>query len=137
MNIGGELSVRLAVFATIFLVMAIWEVLAGLRSRRLSRRRRWTSNLGIAVLDTVVVRLAIPLTLAGAALMAEDRGWGLLNHFSIGRLPAVVLSVIVLDLIVYLQHVLFHAVPALWRLHMMHHSDVDFDFTTGIRFHPI
>jgi len=137
MNVDGELQVRLATFAAIFMAMSVWEVVAARRERRLSRRRRWTSNLGIAALDTVVVRLVIPVSLAGVAMMAEDRGWGLLNQFSIGPLPAIVLSVIVLDLIIYLQHVLFHAVPVLWRLHMMHHSDVDFDFTTGIRFHPI
>ena len=137
MSTGWEMGVRLGVFAAVFALMAIWEILAERRARRCSRRRRWLANLGLVVLDAAVVRLVFPLTLVGAAMMAEAHGSGLLPGLSVPPVVALSASVIVLDLALYLQHVLFHAVPALWRLHMVHHADLDFDLTTGLRFHPL
>ena len=117
--------------------MAAWELVAPLRKQRIGRGTRWPNNLGIVLLDTALVRLAFPMTAVGLALVAEVRGWGLLHAFDDPWWLAVPLSVIFLDLAIYLQHVLFHAVPALWRLHRMHHADLEFDVTTGVRFHPI
>jgi sterol desaturase/sphingolipid hydroxylase (fatty acid hydroxylase superfamily) len=99
--------------------------------------RRWPSNLAIVALNTALVRVFFPAGAVGFALMAEKGSWGLLNNLPVAPLVAVVTSVVLLDLAIYLQHVMFHAVPALWRVHRMHHSDLDFDVTTGVRFHPI
>jgi sterol desaturase/sphingolipid hydroxylase (fatty acid hydroxylase superfamily) len=98
---------------------------------------RWPSNLGLVVLDTVLVRLLVPATAVGLALIGEARGWGLFQIAGASAWAAVPLAVLALDLAIYLQHVLFHAIPALWRLHRVHHADQDIDVTTGIRFHPI
>jgi sterol desaturase/sphingolipid hydroxylase (fatty acid hydroxylase superfamily) len=98
---------------------------------------RWPSNLGIVALNTLVLRLTIPVAAVGLATLGEQRGWGLLNTTSLPEGVRIVVAVVLLDLAIYLQHVMFHAVPALWRLHRMHHADLDFDVTTGARFHPI
>jgi sterol desaturase/sphingolipid hydroxylase (fatty acid hydroxylase superfamily) len=131
-----EWAIRLAAFFCVFAVMAVWEV--GLPKRPLTagRRRRWPSNLGVVALDTVIVRVLFPTAAVGVALVCEAGGWGLLNWWALPSGPAVLLSVVLLDLAIYLQHVVFHAVPALWRLHRMHHADLDIDVTTGVRFHP-
>ncbi len=133
----NEPLVRLLAFATIVAAMIGWELLAPRRDQRIGRRRRWPANLGVVALDTLLVRLLFPMSAVGLALLAEVRGWGLLNAFAVAGWIAIPLAVIVLDLAIYLQHVLFHAVPALWRLHRMHHADLEFDVTTGARFHPL
>ena len=89
------------------------------------------------VVDTVILRLSFPILAVGLAVMAEDRGWGLLNNIDVPVWVAIIVSMLLLDLAIYLQHVMFHAVPGLWRLHRMHHADLDFDATTGLRFHPV
>src|SRR5216684_861132 len=132
-----EIPIRLAAFAGVLAVMAAWELLAPRRHQAVERPLRWSSNLGLVVLDTVLVRILVPTTAVGIALLAEERGWGLFHSFVPPSWLAILTSVIVLDLAIYLQHVLFHAVPALWRLHRMHHADLAFDVTTGFRFHPI
>jgi sterol desaturase/sphingolipid hydroxylase (fatty acid hydroxylase superfamily) len=132
-----EPYIRLAAFGGIFALMAIWELFLPRRRQPPSRHLRWPSNLGIVVLDTLLVRIVFPMTAVGLALVAAARGWGLLNLIDLPSWIAVVATVVLLDLAIYLQHVLFHAVPALWRLHRMHHADLAFDVTTGLRFHPI
>jgi len=132
-----EAALRVGLFALVFGAMAGWEILAPKRARALPRVRRWTSNLGIVVLNSVVLRLLFPAGAVGLAALGEARGWGLLNQYDIALPLAVAASVVALDLAIYLQHVMFHAVPALWRLHRVHHADLDFDVTTGARFHPI
>ena len=107
------------------------------RRRATSRWVRWPSNLGVVVLNTVLIRLLIPTAAVALALIGAERGWGLMHLLALPTGLAIVLSVVILDLTIYLQHVMFHAVPALWRLHRMHHADLDFDVTTGARFHPI
>jgi len=135
--LGHEPVVRLSAFASVFVAMALWEVLAPRRRQTVTRALRWPSNLGIVVLDTLLVRILFPTTAVGLALLAEAKGWGLFNAFSLPAWAAIPLAVILLDLAIYLQHVLVHAVPALWRLHRVHHADLEFDVTTGARFHPI
>lgn len=98
---------------------------------------RWTNNLGLVVIDTIVLRLSFPILAVGLAVTAQDLGWGLFNIIEVPGWVAVLVSIVVLDLVIYLQHVMFHAVPALWRLHRMHHADLEFDVTTGLRFHPV
>ncbi len=135
--LAHEPVVRLSAFAGIFATMALWEMLAPRRRQTIGRLRRWPSNLGIVLLNTVLVRLAFPVAAVGAALAAETHAWGLFHVLAVPTWLAVVASVILLDLAIYLQHVLFHAVPVLWRLHRVHHADLELDVTTGARFHPI
>ena len=134
---GFEIALRLSAALFIFAAMAVWEW--RLPRRRFSGRRkdRWIGNVGILAIDILAVRLIAPLAAVGAGLLAEKNGWGLLNVFDVPFWPAAVLSVIALDLTVYGQHVVFHHVPWLWRVHRMHHADVEMDVTTGLRFHPI
>ena len=135
--LAHEPLIRLGAFTGILAVMALWERLSPRRNQEIGRARRWPSNLGIVALDTVVVRLVYPAAAVGTALLAEARGWGLFQALEAPTWLAIAASVILLDLAIYLQHVLFHAVPVLWRLHRMHHADLEFDVTTGLRFHPI
>jgi len=130
-------ALRLGMFTLMLTAMAAWEIVAPKRRQALSKARRWTSNLGIVLLNSVVLRLVFPVAAVGLAALAEARGWGLLNQYDIPVSLAVIASVVALDLAIYLQHVMFHAVPALWRLHRVHHADLGFDVTTGARFHPI
>ncbi len=132
-----EPLIRLAFVAGILGAMVAWELLAPRRRQQHGRRVRWPGNLGIVVIDTLLVRLAFPTATVGIALFAEAHGFGLFNTLALPSVVAVIASVVLLDLAIYLQHVLFHAVPALWRLHRMHHADLEFDVTTGVRFHPI
>jgi len=130
-------AVRLGCFAAVLLSMALWEVLAPRRRLATARPPRWASNLGLVALDTLAVRFLVPLGAVGTALLAAERGWGILNNVPVPPWLAVALAVVALDLAIYLQHVMFHAVPVLWRLHMVHHADLDFDVTTGVRFHTL
>jgi sterol desaturase/sphingolipid hydroxylase (fatty acid hydroxylase superfamily) len=132
-----EPFVRLAAFIGVFALMALWELLAPRRRQTIGRGVRWPNNIAIVIIDTVVVRILFPTAAVGLALIAETRGWGLFNHLGLAWWINIPLAVIVLDLAIYSQHVLFHVVPALWRLHRMHHADLEFDVTTGVRFHPV
>ena len=134
--VTGEPHVRLGVFLGVFLLVALWELAAPRNPLRVSKAIRWFGNIGIVILDTVVVRLVFPVAAAGVAAAAGALGWGLFNALAWPFWVEVVLAVVVLDLAIYGQHVMFHAVPGLWRLHMVHHADLDFDVTTGVRFHP-
>lgn len=135
--LANEPLIRMAFFLGILLAMALWEVAAPRRRREIPRLIRWSNNLGIVVIDTILVRLTFPIVAVGLAIMAEARGWGLFNIVDAPVWLAFIASVLALDLAIYLQHVMFHAVPALWRLHRMHHADLEFDVTTGLRFHPV
>jgi sterol desaturase/sphingolipid hydroxylase (fatty acid hydroxylase superfamily) len=132
-----EPFIRLAAFGGVFGVMAIWEFVGPRRKQAIGRGMRWPNNLGVVVVDTLLVRILFRTTAIGLALVAEARGFGLFNVVALPAWVGVAASVILLDLAIYLQHVLFHAAPTLWRLHRMHHADLEFDVTTGLRFHPI
>jgi len=133
----NETMIRLLFFFGIFVSVAIWEVFAPRRVLTTSKKTRWFSNLLITLVNPPIVRLIFPLLAINLAYIAQERGWGLLNNFDLPVLLEVIVGVILLDCIIYLQHVMFHAIPLLWRLHMMHHADLDIDITTGLRFHPI
>jgi len=135
--LANEPALRLGCFATVFVVMASWELVASRRERSQPRGKRWFLNLALSIFSSLVVRLLFPAAVVGMALVAEQRGWGLFNRVELPGAVAVVLSIVLLDLAIYVQHAIFHWVPVLWRLHKVHHSDQDFDLTTGIRFHPI
>lgn len=132
-----EVLIRLGSFAGVLLLMVLWELLAPRRRLVASQPLRWLSNLGLVAINTVFVRLLLPLGIVSIALVAQGRGWGIFNNVNLPDWLAVMASVLLLDFAIYLQHVMFHAVPALWRLHMVHHADLDFDFTTGLRFHTV
>lgn len=117
--------------------MAVWEVFAPRRKRSHSRLARWPSNIAISILNTLVLRVVLPSGVVGLALLAHAQGWGLLNAFDFPLWVSIVAAILVLDFVIYLQHVMFHAVPLLWRFHRMHHADLDIDVTTGARFHPV
>jgi sterol desaturase/sphingolipid hydroxylase (fatty acid hydroxylase superfamily) len=132
-----EWLVRLVAFSAVITAMALWERWAPKRRLAVGRAPRWPGNFGVLAIDIVLVRILFPTAAVGAALVCEAQGWGLFNIVAVPFAVAVLASVVVLDLAIYLQHVLFHAVPALWRLHRMHHADLDIDVTTGVRFHPV
>ena len=132
-----EVQVRLTAFFGVLVVMAAWEILAPRRALRLSRLVRWTNNFALVFLNTALLRLLFPAAAVGMAAFAAEQGWGAFNYFAVSSALAILLSVIAMDMIIYLQHVMVHALPALWRLHRVHHADVDFDVTTGARFHPL
>lgn len=133
----SEPWLRVGSFAGVLALMLLWE---RRRPRRQPRVAPWLhrlNNLALSVVSAALARVLLPAAAVGAALWAEARGWGLLNQFPWPASLEVPLAVLALDLAIYLQHRLFHALPALWRLHRVHHSDIDLDTTTGVRFHPV
>jgi len=133
----NEVPIRLGFFFGIFAVMALWEVLAPRRALTVSKAMRWANNLGLVFFNSFVLRLVFPMAAVGVAAFAVEHGWGLLNYYQLSFALSVVLAIVALDFIIYLQHVLVHAVPVLWRLHRVHHADLDYDVTTGARFHTL
>ena len=135
--ISNEIGVRLAFFFGVLGIMALWEIATPRRELSVSKSIRWMNNLGIVALNTIILRLIFPAAAVGMAALAETQNWGMLHYLKPPYWFAVIASVIIMDAVIYIQHVLVHAVPILWRLHRVHHADLDFDVTTGSRFHPI
>jgi len=132
-----ESTIRLGMFFGIFAVMAIWELLAPRRVLTQSKPARWLNNIALVILNTVVVRIVFPAAAVGVAAWATTQHWGLFNYTDTPTWLAIIVSVVLLDGLIYFQHVMFHAIPAFWRLHRVHHADMDFDVTTGARFHTL
>ena len=132
-----EITARLGIFVIVFAALALWEVLAPRRALSVGRLRRWPSNIGVVVVDALLVRLLMPTAAVGAAIYAAGNGLGLFNWLQLRLSVGAILGFLILDFTVWAQHWLFHHVPLLWRLHRMHHADLDIDVTTGVRFHPI
>ncbi|MEA3303164.1 MAG: sterol desaturase family protein [Pseudomonadota bacterium] len=135
--LGNEVTIRLGFFFAIFAIMALWEMLSPRRILSTSKSLRWSNNLGLVFLNSIVLRLLFPAAAVGVALFAREQGWGLFNYYHLPFVLATTASVIIMDAVIYLQHVMVHAVPLLWRLHRVHHADPDYDVTTGARFHPL
>jgi len=135
--IDHEAVIRLVVFIGVFLVMGLWEWLAPRRRLAVAKPLRWVSNLGLLAINSVMLRLLFPAAAVGLAWSAADLHWGLFNRVDWPYWLEVVAAVLLLDLAIYLQHVLMHRVPLLWRLHRVHHADLDIDLTTGSRFHSL
>jgi sterol desaturase/sphingolipid hydroxylase (fatty acid hydroxylase superfamily) len=133
----NEIAIRLIFFFSIFVIVALCELLAPRRALTTSKKIRWISNLSITFLNPLLVRILFPILAINMAVKSQERSWGLLNNFDLPYWLDIVVGIVVLDLVIYLQHVMFHAIPILWRLHMVHHADLDYDVTTGLRFHPI
>ena len=136
-TVAYEPLIRFGAFFFTFVAMALWEALWPRRPRAFARRARWPHNIGLMLLNSAVLRIVAPGAAITVALAGEVHGWGLLNALSLPAWIGIPLAVALLDLAIYFQHVMFHAVPTLWRLHRVHHTDLDFDVTTGARFHPI
>ena len=132
-----ETLIRLGAFLGVFAILAAGEIFLPRRRLKTSKGRRWLANLTIVALNPLSVALVYPILPVGVALLASEQSWGLLNQWSLPYWFEVLVGVVTLDLVIYAQHVLHHAIPLLWRLHMVHHADLDFDMTTGLRFHPI
>jgi len=135
--LNNEIAIRLGFFGGIFAVMAASELLAPRRKLRQSKAVRWYANIGIVVLNSVLARVVFPLAPVAVAIVAAEKGWGVFNIVELPFWFAVAAAVVILDFAIYLQHIMVHAVPMFWRLHRMHHADLDFDVTTGARFHPV
>lgn len=135
--LNNELPIRLGFFFGVFAVIAIWEFLAPRRKPTISKSLRWTNNLALIFLNNLVIRLLFPAAALGVAAFASKLNWGLLNFYQPPFWLSVIIAVIAMDLIIYLQHVMMHAIPLFWRLHRVHHADLDYDVTTGARFHTL
>ena len=136
-GLSQEPAIRAGAFAAVFVAMALWERIAPRRALAASRPVRWLNNLAVLALGAGLTRLVAPAAVVGAAIVAQRQGWGLFNLVAVPPLLAAAASILLLDLTVWAQHLAMHKVPALWRLHRMHHADVDIDVTTGLRFHPL
>ncbi len=135
--VDNEITLRLVFFFGIFLLMAAWEAGAPRRRLNVPKGLRWRNNLALVVINSILLRLLFPAASVGVAIYISQQGWGLFNAYPMPQVLSVALSVVLLDCAIYLQHVMFHAVPLLWRIHRVHHADLDYDVTTGLRFHPL
>ena len=135
--LAHENTLRLAAFLGVLAVMALWELAAPQRRSDIPRLIRWSNNLALVAIDSVILRLVLPVLAVGAAAWAQGAGWGLFPALGVPTWLALILTLVLLDLAIYAQHIVFHRVPVLWALHRMHHSDPHFDVTTGLRFHPL
>jgi len=133
----SESALRLGVFVSFFIVLAVLELIIPRRRLRYSKMQRWASNIGLSVFNTIFLRLLIPIAGMGAALFAAERNWGLFNQVELPIWLSTIVFLVFFDMTIYWQHRLYHMVPVLWRFHRMHHTDMDYDFTTGSRFHPV
>jgi len=135
--LGYITELRLTAFFTVFIVMGLWELFFPKRQLKSSKKKRWFVNLSIIATDNLFIYIIKPAAAVTLAFAAQKAGWGILNRYYFGSVPNILLGMLSLDLVIYLQHLMFHAIPLLWRLHMVHHADLDIDVTTGLRFHPL
>ncbi len=133
----SEAAVRMTVFILVFAAMAVWEMAAPRRILAAGKAGRWFTNLLIVLINTILVRVIFPVMPVALAVVAGARGWGLLNSINAPSWLEFIFALVLLDLSVYLQHVMYHVLPPLWRLHLVHHADLDIDVTTGLRYHPV
>lgn len=135
--LSHETLIRIGFFFGVLVLIASWEVIAPRRQLTVSKAMRWTNNLGLVFMNTLLLRLAIPAAAIGFAHYATSEGWGIFNIVELPFWFSTLVCVILLDLVIWLQHVMVHAIPLFWRFHRMHHADLDYDLTTGARFHPV
>ncbi|MDG2278434.1 MAG: sterol desaturase family protein [Pseudomonadales bacterium] len=132
-----ETILRLGIFLSVLITIAVLEVIYPRRIMRIPKGLRWRANIGISIVNQLLTRLIMPLSATALAILCAERGWGLLHQFTLPSIFEFVGAIVCLDLIIYWQHRLYHLIPVLWRFHCMHHTDTEFDVTTGIRFHPV
>lgn len=133
----NEKTIRMGFFFGVLLIMALWEIAAPRRKLTVSKTLRWTNNIGLVFFNSFVIRVLFPAAAVGVAISAKEQGFGLFNVYEVSPYIAIVASVVIMDFVIYIQHVMVHAIPMLWRLHRVHHADPDYDVTTGARFHPL
>ncbi|VAW03947.1 Fatty acid hydroxylase family (carotene hydroxylase/sterol desaturase) [hydrothermal vent metagenome] len=129
--------IRFGIFASVFLLLAGLELFSPRRPLTQSKPHRWFTNLSLIVVDTLALRVAMPIMAVGMAHIAAQKGWGLLAMVDLPIWAEFIIAMLLLDLAIYAQHVATHKIPLLWRLHKVHHVDRDFDVTTAARFHPL
>jgi len=135
--ISNEKYIRMGFFFGMIILIGLWEILAPKRALTVSKTVRWMNNLGLVFFNSFILKILFPVAAAGVATIATYNGWGLFNYFAVPFWLAVVASIIIMDFVIYIQHVMVHAIPVLWRLHRVHHADLDYDVTTGSRFHTL
>ncbi len=135
--IKNESIVRASIFFGVLIIMGIWEVAAPRRKPTLSKTYRWVNNLGLTFFNGFIMKVIFPIASTGVAITAYQNGWGVLRYFEVPSVLSVILFIVVMDMIIYFQHIMMHAVPLFWRLHRVHHADLNYDTTTGARFHTI
>jgi len=135
--IDNEIVIRLIFFLGVFAVIAIWEIVLPKCNLLLPKRVRWANNLGLVIFNSLILRLVFPTATVGIAIFINDNDWGLLNYYDLPFALSVIIAIVIMDLVIYLQHIMVHAIPLLWRLHRVHHADLDYDVTTGSRFHTL
>lgn len=135
--INYEREIRLVTFFGLLAVMAVWELISPRRRLTTPKMLRWLNNISLVFPNTLIVRLLFPTAAIGVAIYTNEQHWGLLNSLPLGATFSVLIAVVLLNLAIYLQHVVVHHVPLLWKLHRVHHADPDIDVTTGSRFHPL
>ena len=136
--LANEKVIRMSFFFGMLVLIGLWELAAPKRALTISKSVRWINNLGLVFFNSFILRVLFPAAAVGVAAFATEQGWGLFNYYNdVPFWLAVVASVIIMDFVIYIQHVMVHAIPVLWRLHRLHHADLDYDVTTGARFHTI
>ncbi len=132
-----EKEIRMGFFFGMLAVIGLWELIAPRRTLSVSKTVRWLNNLGLVFFNSFIIRLVFPVAAIGVAAAAQGNHWGLFNTIEISVGLAAILSIVIMDFVIYVQHVMVHAIPVLWRLHRVHHADLDYDVTTGARFHTL
>jgi len=132
-----EAQVRMSFFLGLLAIMGVWELKKPRRVAKISKAKRWLNNLGLVFFNSFISRLVLPIASTGMAILAAEQNWGVFNYFNISPFISVIVFIVVMDLIIYIQHVMVHAIPLFWRFHRVHHADLDYDVTTGARFHTV
>jgi sterol desaturase/sphingolipid hydroxylase (fatty acid hydroxylase superfamily) len=135
--LANEKTIRMGFFFGMLVVMAGWEIIAPRRRLTTSKTVRWINNLGLVFFNSFILRVLFPAAAVGVAITAQQHGWGLFNTVDMSPWLVIAVSVVIMDFVIYVQHVMVHAIPILWRLHRVHHADPDYDVTTGARFHTL
>jgi sterol desaturase/sphingolipid hydroxylase (fatty acid hydroxylase superfamily) len=130
-------TLQLIAFVSVLVVMSLAEIIQPRRQLLVKKAERWRVNLAMVLLNTMLLRLVFPLAPVALAALIQANGWGALNLLKMTGTPELVISLLLLDLIIYFQHRMFHKLPVFWRIHRMHHTDIDLDVSSGIRFHPL
>ncbi len=131
-----ESYIRLSSFIGLYALLTLWEISSPKRKLEHARRLRWVSNFGLIIISSILIRFIFPTAAVGISLLVEQNHWGLLYYFELPYIIHFIAAFVLMDLSLYFQHVMFHALPLFWRFHRVHHTDLDFDITTGLRFHP-
>jgi len=135
--IQNEPIIRMSFFFGMIILMGSWELYAPKKAPTISKAYRWVNNLGLVFFNSFIIKILLPIASTSVAVLAMQNNWGVLNYYEIPTWIGVIVFIVVMDLIIYFQHIMVHAIPIFWRLHRVHHADLDYDTTTGSRFHPI